>query len=355
VIYTSLYCLASLGLSPAFLDRIQIRSERLVDITARGAASFCPVAPASPLEGSRYFCVVASDSCPSQAWTVRTSIPARRQRVAALSRNLWRWPFALVEAGGLCDLLATVVHIAIVEAAPGRRKNQSAIGDAGMLAQDVRYLLRERNDALLPVFGKEVVLRLGPHMDSAVRQIQVAPVQRLQFPSTKARGPRQCKKCLVPWFAGAKGFLQIFIRVCDRVLAKLCKTRHIVHGIVASDIKGFLLRKSTRIRSGYNSLHRPRDPAQFLQPLQLPRDRSHVRLVRDVLAEQAQDVIVFLGRERFAEGADVLDEFRDRSVERDVRLGLDRFFNRSPLARAASSSRFCFCASTASAGVTPAA
>jgi hypothetical protein len=77
--------------------------------------------------------------------------------------------------------------------------------------------------------------------------------------------------------------------------------------------------------------------------------------VRDVLAEQAQDVIVFLGRERFAEGADVLDEFRDRSVERDVRLGLDRFFNRSPLARAASSSRFCFCASTASAGVTPAA
>jgi hypothetical protein len=139
------------------------------------------------LEGSRYFGVVASDSCPSQAWTVRKSIPARSQRVAALSRNLWRWPFVLVEAGGLCDLFfAKVVHIAIVEVAPGRRKNQSAIGDAEMLAQDVRYLLRERNDALLPVFGKEVVLRLGPHMDSAVRQIQVAPVQRLQFPSTKA-------------------------------------------------------------------------------------------------------------------------------------------------------------------------
>jgi hypothetical protein len=57
------------------------------------------------------------------------------------------------------------------------------------------------------------------------------------------------------------------------------------------------------------------------------RDRSHVRLVRDVLGEQAQDVIVFLGRERFAEGADVLDEFRDRGIERDGRLGLDRFFN----------------------------
>jgi hypothetical protein len=98
--------------------------------------------------------------------------PARRGAIP----KFVEMPFFLVEAGGLCDLLATVVQIAIVEVALGRRKNQAAIGDARMLAQDVRYLLRERNDALFPVFGKEVVLRLGPHMDPAVPQIQVAPV-----------------------------------------------------------------------------------------------------------------------------------------------------------------------------------
>jgi hypothetical protein len=65
---------------------------------SRRSSSSVPEAPTSvklisrPSTAStaRYFCVVASDSCPSQAWTVRTSIPGRNQRGATRSRNLWR-------------------------------------------------------------------------------------------------------------------------------------------------------------------------------------------------------------------------------------------------------------------------
>jgi hypothetical protein len=48
-------------------------------------------------EGSKYFCVVASDSWPSQTCTVRTSMPARSHLVAGSVTGAVEMPFRGVE------------------------------------------------------------------------------------------------------------------------------------------------------------------------------------------------------------------------------------------------------------------
>ena len=87
-----------------------------------------------------------------------------------------KMPFRFIETSRLRDLLAAIMQIAVVGVTLGRWKDQSAVRDSLVFPKNVGYFLRERNDALLPVFGKEFVLRFGAHVDAAVGEVEIAPV-----------------------------------------------------------------------------------------------------------------------------------------------------------------------------------
>lgn len=136
-------------------------------------------------------------------------MPARSQHGAAVSRKRCRCHSALLNPSSFGDLLAALVHEAEVDVAFRRREDESTFRHLGMPAKDVRDLLRERHGALLPVLRQERVLRFRAHVHAAVRQIQIRPVQRLQFATSQAGGEREGEDGALPVRALLKELLEV--------------------------------------------------------------------------------------------------------------------------------------------------
>ena len=111
--------------------------------------------------------------------------------MAAVSRKRWRCHSASLRPA----LFATFLQRSWRKL--GLHTRPPFCGDGKTTGQFSRVLLenpddflRERDGALLPVFGEEAVFGFGRHMHAAPREIQVRPVERLQFAAAEAGGKR---------------------------------------------------------------------------------------------------------------------------------------------------------------------
>ena len=57
-----------------------------------------------------------------------------------------------------------------------------------MLLQDLGDFFGEWDGAFFPIFRQKRILRFCPDVDAPVRQVQVRPVERLEFAAAKACG-----------------------------------------------------------------------------------------------------------------------------------------------------------------------
>jgi len=90
-------------------------------------------------------------------------------------------PFCGIEPRALGNVLTAVVQKAVVEVALWRREDNGAIRHLRMRAQDLCYFLGEWDGAFFPIFRQKPVLWFCPDVDAPMRQIQVRPVERLEF------------------------------------------------------------------------------------------------------------------------------------------------------------------------------
>jgi len=95
-------------------------------------------------------------------------------------------PFGRVEPRAFGDVFTAVVQKALVQVAFRRREDDGAIRHLRVRAQDLRYFFLEWDGAFFPIFRQEPILGFGPDVDAPMRQIQVRPVERLEFAAPKA-------------------------------------------------------------------------------------------------------------------------------------------------------------------------
>jgi hypothetical protein len=90
-------------------------------------------------------------------------------------------PFCLVEFRAGRGFLTPVVEEAAIEVALRGRKDEGAVGQVRMPAQYIGYLFGEWDGAFFPIFRQKRILRFCPDVDAPMRQVQVRPVERLEF------------------------------------------------------------------------------------------------------------------------------------------------------------------------------
>ena len=128
--------------------------------------------------------MVASDSWPSHSCTVLTSIPARSQRVAAVSRKRWRCHSVSSSPALLATALQRSCRKLGLERWPGKRFEGKTKGTSprlrGCFFRTSASSLENGTVRSSQSFGKNAHRRLCPDVDAPVRQVQVRPVERLE-------------------------------------------------------------------------------------------------------------------------------------------------------------------------------
>jgi hypothetical protein len=148
------------------------------------AASFLPSCFSVSFEGSKYFCVVASDSWPSHSCTVRTSIPARSQRVAAVSLKRWRCHSVSSSPVLFATALQRSCRKLGLEKRPGRRTEGKTKGHFSVRECFFRISASSlENGTVRPSqsFGKNAYCGFARTWTRLWARVEVRPVERLEL------------------------------------------------------------------------------------------------------------------------------------------------------------------------------
>ena len=95
-------------------------------------------------------------------------------------------PFCWIELGAGRDLLAALVEEAVIKVAFRRREDERAVRYMRVPAKDLRYFFGEWDGAFFPIFRQKRILRFCPDVDAPVREVQVRPVERLEFAAVES-------------------------------------------------------------------------------------------------------------------------------------------------------------------------
>ena len=233
-------------------------------------------------------------------------------------------PLGVVQGSPFCHVLAEVVQKrGASEPARFERRGEHEQAVLGvMFREECNDLLSQWHGALLPVLGQETVLWFSAHVQSPAGKVEIGPLEGLELPATECRCKCDGEENPLPLIACTKKPLQFALAICNWTFAESRQPGNFLDGVldfqpvekIVQDHPVGIERRSRVKTFGLA-------PSEELLDV-LSRNLADIRLGRNKLSEDAEDMIVFLPGELFAESFDVGEKLGNRIGERKFGLRL---------------------------------
>lgn len=181
--------------------------------------------------------------------------------------------------------------------------------------EDLHHVFGDGDGALLPVFGQEAVLGLCGDVHLASGEVEVGPVEGLEFSAPEAGCEDHGKKGLLPVGADGEEFLELCVGVGDGFFAESGEAGDFFYRVVDFELVEEVVEDHPiGVEGGAGVASLGLAPGKKLLDI-LRGDEAGVGLGGHKLGKDPQDVVVLLVGKLLSESLDVLQEVLNRVVE----------------------------------------